>query len=160
MDKDLEEYRKLEAEAVALVEESKRIEQELDREGLSSIERQSLLDRLQKVQKDKATFEADPKRKKLLAEMTEEFEREVGNLMVNQKVTTILATHNGGAEKRRAAAEASLDNNVRRLYKDPTNGYPSIAVANNSSRKRSNQKRKRSRSRSRRSRRRRTTRSY
>jgi hypothetical protein len=132
-------------EAVRLVEESKRIEQRLGREGLSSVERQALSERLQKLQKDKATFEADPKQKELLAEVAEEFEREVGDLMVNQKVKTILATHNGGAEKRRAVAEASLDNNVRRLYKDPKNGYPSIAVANNSSRKRSDQKRKTSR---------------
>jgi hypothetical protein len=118
------------------VEESKRIEQRLGREGLSSVERQALLERVQKLQKDKATFEADPKQKELLAEVTEEFEREVGDLMVNQKVKTILATHNGGAAKRRAVAEASLGNNAGRLSKDPKNGYPSIAVANNSSRKR------------------------
>jgi hypothetical protein len=149
-------------EAVRLVEESKRIEQRLGREGLSSVERQSLLERLQKLQKDKATFEADPKQKELLAEVSEEFEREVGDLMVNQKVKTILATHNGGAEKRRAVAEASLDNNVRRLYKDPKNGYPSIAVANNSSRKRktSRDRKRSSRKRSSRSRKSRTTRRH
>ena len=133
-------------EAVRLVEEAKRIEQGLRREGLSSIERQSLLDRVQKLQKDKAAFEADPKQKELLAEVTEEFEREVGDLMVNQKVTTILATHNGGAEKRREAAEASRKNNAERIAKDPTNGYRSEVVVNNSSRKRRSKRRSKHRS--------------
>ena len=149
---DKEQYLKLEAEAIRLVEQFKLTESELDqvrgqsRSANVKEKETRLLEKLRLLQEAKMAFETNPGGKKLLANVDEEFERQMDNIIVKNA----LAPYNGGAEARRLAAEASLKNNAERIAKDPTNGYRSEVVVNNSSRKRRSKRSKRSR----------TTRSY
>jgi len=127
MDANLEAYKKLEAEAVALVEESKQLDLELDREGLSPSESQVLFDRIRALRKATVAFTADPDRKKLLEEVKVEFERELAK---------VIQRHNDALK--------SLADNAARIAKDPTNGYNAKAIVTNSNKSRRTRRSKRS----------------